>query len=108
MYIRGRLRRHRRRIAVMAALITLASLVVIHHSPAMGADMGHMDGSIAFCVAVAPMLLLGVIVRRRGVWPLISGPSASFLVPLVSLVPVGSVTPRARAGPPRITVPLRL
>jgi hypothetical protein len=55
---RAYLRRHRRHVALMAAILALAGAVVLAHSPA-GAD--HMGEALALCLAVAETAALGAL-----------------------------------------------
>jgi hypothetical protein len=82
------LRRHRRHVALMAAILALAGGVVVAHSPA-GAE--HMGEAVAVCLAVAETAALGALA--------LTTPKAWVGARLWGLVTVG--------GTPRLVVPAR-
>jgi hypothetical protein len=97
------LRRQRRRIAVIAAMLSLAGAVVTAHS-VMGVD--HMGDATAMClavvetavIAVGGALIVGVALARRPHW--------LALIPAAPQQPAASAPARirARAGPPVLQV----
>ena len=97
------LRRQRRRIAVIAAMLSLAGAVVTAHS-VMGVD--HMGDATAMClavvetavIAVGGALIVGVALARRPHWLV--------LIPAAPEQPAASAPARirARAGPPVLQV----
>lgn len=99
------MRRQRRHLAVVVAMIGLAGAVVVAHS-AMGHDhVGDVGGTVVMCLAVAETavvvvgiaLALGVFMRRA-LWLLAPqrAPRSRF--------PRASVGVPARAGPPLLQV----
>jgi hypothetical protein len=97
------LRRQRRRIAVIVAMLTLAGAVVTAHS-VMGAD--HMGDATAMClavvetavIAVGGALIVGVAMARRPHW--------RAMISVAPQQPAASAPARirARAGPPVLQV----
>jgi hypothetical protein len=97
------LRRQRRRMAVIVAMLTLAGAVVSAHS-VMGAD--HMGDATALClavvetavIAVGGALIVGVALARR--------PHGFALFPAAPEQPAksGPARIRAHAGPPVLQV----
>lgn len=97
------MRRQRRRLLAVAAVLALAGTVTVAHS-AMGGD--HMGDGMAMCVAVLAVAGVAVIVAVAGAprsWLPIrwNAPRADTpRIPLLALVP----QPRARAGPSSLQV----
>lgn len=97
------MRRQRRRLLAVAAVLALAGSVTVAHS-AMGGD--HMGDGMAMCVAVLAVAGVAVIAAVAGAprswlpvrWtaPRTGAPA----LPLLALVP----QPRARAGPSSLQV----
>lgn len=96
-------RRQRRRLALVTAVVALAGVVVLAHS-AMGAD--HMDDGAVMCVAVlqiAAFAAVAAVALGRGPLLRVSWPRLRFAVPALALV-VTPPQPRARAGPSSLQV----
>ena len=97
------MRRQRRRLVALAAVLALAGMVTVAHS-AMAAD--HMGDGMVMCVAVLAVAAVAVIAAVAGAprsWlPMrwIPRPSGPPRLRLLALVP----QPRARAGPPALQV----
>jgi len=97
------LRRQRRRVAAVAAVLALAGVVTVAHS-AMGGD--HMGDGMTICVAVLALAGVAVISAVAGAprswlpvrWPVRR--AGVVRLALVTLVPA----PCARAGPPGLQV----
>lgn len=96
-------RRHRRRLRVLAAVLVLCGVVVFAHS-AMGGD--HMDDGAVMCVAVLAVGAVAAIAAVAGAsrshltlrW------SAVRLLRRQPLLVANPPQPRARAGPSALQV----
>jgi hypothetical protein len=86
------LRRYRRRLVVVALVLSIGGAVAVHHG---GIDELHMGEAMVVCLAVLPVLAAGAAVgrmtlgRRHTLDPF-------RLPPLVAVLPP---VPRARASP---------
>jgi hypothetical protein len=99
--IRGRLRRQRRRLAVIAALLVCATALTLHHSGLAMGDGHHemgMGSVVETCLATftavgTAVAAIAVALIALGRWrpPLRLWPSSVWLAP--------APTPRARPGP---------
>jgi hypothetical protein len=100
--LRNQLRRHRRRAALVLAVLALGFTGLAAHSALMGSDMsGHMGNAAAICLTVGGCaVFIGVAVfavRRllqRPLW-LIAAP----LAPALAFIPADAGF-LVRAGPP--------
>lgn len=96
-------RRQRRRVVAVMAVLALAGVVTTAHS-AMGGD--HMGDAAVMCVAVLAVAGVAVLAAVAGAprsWLPVRWtrrPSGAAHLPLVVLVPL----PRARAGPSALQV----
>jgi hypothetical protein len=91
-------RRQRRRLGVLAAVLSLASVVVVAHS-AMGSD--HMDSGTVMCVAVLQIAAFAAAAVAAGVPAAVlpvRWPASRLLAPALTLLAFPP-QPRARAGP---------
>lgn len=97
------LRRQRRRVAAVVAVLALAGVITVAHS-AMGGD--HMGDGMTMCVAVLAVAGVAVIAAVAGAprswlpvrW--LARPAGTPRLALVVFVP----QPRARAGPSSLQV----
>lgn len=104
--IRRRLRRHRRHLAVIVAVITLAGLIAAHHS-VMLMESHHEAGTLAvveMCLGV--FTAVGAAIASVGVGSLALGrwrPSLTLRAP-GSARGLGAPVARARHGPGLVSV----
>jgi len=104
--IRRRLRRHRRHIAVTAAVLALVLVIAAHHSSVfmdMTHDMG-MNTAVEMCLGVftavgTALVAAGVAVVALGRWRPVPARPAGY-VPTMPDVPAA----RARHGPDAVSV----
>lgn len=96
------LRRQRRRLVILAAMLTLAGAVVTAHGVMAG---DHMGDGVVMCLAIAETAVVAVgaaiamsALARRPLW-LIAAPA----LPELPYVPAPMSVP-ARAGPPSLQV----
>ena len=99
--IRGQLRRRRRRLKVVAAVLALACVIAIHHN-AMAMDGGHdvgMGAAIEMCLGV--FTAVGAAVAAAGLAILALGPPRALATAPgeLALPWRPSPTARARHGP---------
>jgi hypothetical protein len=103
--IRRMLRRSRRRLAVIAALIALGSMVSVHHmGPAMGAMDHGIGAEIAVCLAVVTAVGATVVAVASGVFAWRRPHMSVELAPAISGIPAAPPPWRARAGPVALQV----
>jgi hypothetical protein len=103
--IRQWLRRSRRRLPVIVALIALGGMVSVHHTGPAMAGMDHGIGAeVAMCLAVATAVGAAVVAVAIGVVPW-RRPGMTIDLALAAWgIPVSPPPWRARAGPVALQV----
>jgi len=105
--LRRLLVRRRRHLAVMAAVVALTALIAMHHSGIAMGDMHDehgMSAAIELCLGVITAVGTAVTAFALGVLALGRWRPAPALTPVGLVLQTYSPIPRARAGPPLLSL----
>lgn len=106
--VRRLLRRHRRRLVLVFAVIAVGGVVAAHHAPGMEMGMGHAGMAMVICLGVVPLLGTVAVLRRSASWPRPAAALSRIAFPPLRAGWATCIEPRARAGPPSSPLVLRL